>query len=265
MKQNVPYNNIYFCGECYFSHDLENFVKEKINCNVVNLSVGSGSTDTFLTILKYKKHFDPGVFLLGGSVHDKWGWNEGKTLEEIYNWFNSSLYDSNLVLCLTGPFDETDNQNYDHRIINDQKKMFAEKNKIDCLDLRIKTQHVMNDKIHFNLDGKKTFHEKILNFLVGYKPRPINPIVKLINKKTTELQVFPCKRLTIIHDHNNNLLDIYNNDKIVKKLTPTRLSSEHKDRTSFIDRTLVSNFVKLEEGLIKFSEPVFIHATLTHF
>jgi hypothetical protein len=263
-KYKLHYNNIYFCGECYFSYALKEFLQKNTSANIQNLSIGSGSTETFLTILKYKKCFDPGIFLLGGSIHDKWGWNNGETLNDILSWFNTSLYDSSLVLCLTGPYEKTTDSIYDHRLINEYKQKFAEQHNIPYLDLRINKEHIF-DNIHFNTEGKEIFNNKILEFLINQKPKLINPKIEKIERTTDRLEINNCKRFTIIHEHNNALLDIFNNEKLVKQLTPYRLLSSNPTRIPYIDRTLYNNFIKPHHGFIRFSEPVFIHATITYF
>lgn len=264
MKHKVPYNNIYFCGECYFSNDLKIFLQKNIEANIENISIGSGSTDIFLTILKYRKYFEPGVFLLGGSIHDKWGWNNGETLKDIIGWFKTSLYNSSLVLCLTGPYDKTTDDDYDHRKTNEHKINIAESLKIPYLDLRISKEN-LSDTVHFNKQGQEFFFTQILDFLVSYKPDKQNPLIQNIQKTTDKIIVETCKRLTIIHDHNSSVLAIFNNEKQVKNLVPYRLLSENPDSTPYIDRVLYNNFYNPEIGTILFSEPVFVHATLTYY
>lgn len=257
-------NKVYMCGECYFSQKLETFLNGQTKYQIINLSVGSGNLETFLNILKCNKIFEPGIFLIGGSVHDKWGWNDGETLKDILYWFQGSLYESSLVICLTGPFDRSKNETYDHRITNTLKEEFAQKHGIDVLDLRINTENVISDGIHFDTIGESIFYNKILNFLLSFKEKTINPEILRIGEIKQEIFVEKCKRLTIIHNNNDDLLDIYYNNNLIKKLTPTRLSIENPDRISFIDRPLVNNFTNIETGKIFFSQPVFIHSIIRY-
>lgn len=264
MKPKIAYNNVYFCGECYFSNDLKFFLQEKIDASINNISVGSGSTDIFLTTLKYKKYFDPGIFLLGGSIHDKWGWNNGETLKDVVCWFKTSLYESSLVVCLTGPFDKTTDKEYDHRITNEQKINMTKTLGLPCLDLRIHKEN-LSDHIHLNQSGKEIFYNKILNFLLTYKPNIHNPQINSVQQFTNQINVPSCKRFTIIHDHNNDILNIYNNEKSVKNLVPYRLLKDNPNFIPYIDRTLYNNFINPQVGIITFSQPVFIHATLAYY
>ena len=114
---------------------------------------------------------------------------------------------------------------------------------------------VLNDYKYHN------YHCKSLDFLsLFYK----NPEILRIGEIKQEIFVEKCKRLTIIHNNNDDLLDIYYNNNLIKKLTPTRLSIENPDRISFIDRPLVNNFTNIETGKIFFSQPVFIHSIIRY-
>jgi hypothetical protein len=257
-------NKIYMCGECYFSKKLASFLEKNTNYSIDNLSVGSGNMDTFLTILKYKKIFDPGLFLLGGSIHDKWGWNKGETLEQVYNWFKTSLYESTMTICLTGPYKKTKDELYDHRETNAYKEKFAAGHGIPILDLRILDENIASDGFHFSEAGEQVLFEKILNYIQSYVPKKTNPEFFKIEQKTDQLSCPECSRLTLIHDHNDELLDIYNNEKIVKRLVPLKLYHLYPEKSFFIDRDIVTNIRNIQKGLMKFTQPVFVKAMIVH-
>lgn len=261
---NTDYQNIYLCGECYFSQKLRAFLGNNLNYAIHDLSFGSGNTDSFLSVLKYKKYLDPGLFFLGGSIHDKYGWRDGQALYDVLKWFECSLYESELVLCLTGPFTRT-NSDFDHRTVNAFKERFAKENGLKILDLRIGEENTV-DYLHFDLAGEKIFFHRVLDFISQYSRAKQSMVLKTVDMEIDVFDVPDCKRLTILHDVPDHPFYIHNNESLVKQMAPFRLINEHRDHVHFLTgRKMYNNLWDVKSGNVRFSEKAFVYSLILHF
>jgi len=246
---------VYLFGECYFQK-FEDLLKETdggSQFDFENLSISNGSIKAFLMMLKCKKNLEKGVFLVGGSLQDKWGWESGKIAKQIINWFDTCLFDSLLIFCLTGSLNKQEDL---HNFYNEEKKKFANQRNIFSLDLRFDANQSV-DGIHVGVEEKKVMAKKTIEFL-----KTISFVFS-----TEELACFtdkilvdkPYRNITIFHGHNKSIFEIKNNNKIIKKyafyLLPQKTSEGH---ILYMDRPMITEIEKPQVGTINFSERVYV-------
>jgi hypothetical protein len=266
--ENFVYKNIYLFGECYFSNDLSIFLNQNFaNITVTNLSVSGGSSDNFLTILKmYHRELEPGLFLVGGSIHDQWRWRNGDVIKDIIKWFDTSFAESILVFCQTGPMLNIEDRKYNHNEYNTFKKSMTNNRNIFSLDVRHTEEAATSDKIHLNNLGKSNLNKKILEFLLGFfknfNKKPIE--ILSVNKTVNELEINePVPLLSVIHGHNSDLFTVYVNGQIQKQFGFYMIPEEKRvGYIPYLDRMIVSTYNNVPVGKITFSEPIYVKAMI---
>lgn len=252
--------NIYLFGECYFqdmeleSSNIDNFIFH-------NMSIGNGSSYSFLNLLKTKSINEKGVFFVGGTIHDRHGWHNGKTLQQIVNWFNTLFYDSILVFCLVGP---KNTQNHEHLNLNkyheDKIEVCNHKN-IFYLDLRFDNES-STDGVHMTKKQKKLMSTQILEYLHqnNFKSSSYSISIKkdLIELNVQNSNIHKCY---LLHGHNKQSFSIFNNNSLMKKYSV--LGDKNFGKEGFhpsLDRPILTKII--HPGKITFSESIYIDSII---
>jgi hypothetical protein len=261
--ENPALSNVYFFGECFFQDihkNLQNNYPEIYNSfNIQNISRGAGSCYEFLMFLKTKPNLKEGIFFIAGSSQDRNGWNHGKTLAEIKQWFDTIFYDSVLVFALTGPFNpRPEHEHIGHNKYNGEKINMANEENIFYIDLRFDANDDTITKDGLHLPNKTTITSNISNYLTNKTFRSktfthsINKNIKNIEIKETYSNIY------IFHGHNNGYFYLYNNDICIRKHAILGHKKVKEGYLPYQDRIFFTKIKSPKIGFISFSEHIYV-------
>jgi hypothetical protein len=263
LIENPALSNVYFFGECFLQNihkDLKNNSPEICNFfNVKNISCGGGTCYEFLMFLKSKPNLNKGIYFIAGSSHDRNGWNNGKTIVEIKNWFDTVFYDSILVFALTGPFNPRPEHEYiNHNKYNQEKINMTNEENIFYIDLRFDANDDTITKDGLHLPNKKIIKSNISNYLIKkqFKTKIFTQKIKKNIKKIEIKEKY--SNIYVFHGHNNSYFYLYNNDVCIKKHAILGHKKVKEGYAPYQDRMFFNKIKSPQIGFISFSESIYV-------
>lgn len=263
VLEPLPHSKVHLFGECYFE-GLER--EDWGGVAVENISVGSGSCSDLISLLESGGVREQGVFFVGGSVHDRHGWRNGRTLQRLLGWFDTLLHDSVLVLCLVGPHNPRE-EHLAHNTAwyNAEKKAACDGRRILPLDCTFDSSDpaLTDDGIHLRPAARGWMAARMRGLLAGLDAR--RRVVKVGRDVGRILLGSGYLSVTLLHGHNGGFLSVSNNERVVRMFAPPghETSSQPgvvrymKGRRLIVDR--ISNVLP---GELRFSEETYVDSVL---
>jgi hypothetical protein len=265
--ENPALSNVYFFGECFFQNihkDLKQNSPEVYDSfNIQNISCGGGTCYEFLMFLKSKPNLNEGIYFIAGSSHDRNGWNNGKTIVEIKNWFDTVYYDSILVFALTGPFNpRPEHEHMNCNKYNQEKINMTNEKNIFHIDLRFDANDDKITKDGLHLPNKKIITSNISNYLTNNQFRT-KTFTQKIKKNIRKIEIKEnYSNIYIFHGHNNSYFYLYNNDISIKKYAILGHKKVKEGYAPYQDRMLFNKIKNPQIGFISFSEPIYVDSII---
>lgn len=253
--------NVYLFGECYF--ETMDVILSELDTNeefqFSNMSISGGACYDFNTFLKSQRFLEQGIFVLGGSVHDQWSF-KSQFLPQILNWFETSLYDSVLIFALTGQRDGADNKL--HHFYNNEKLKLINGKNILSFDMRFEASK-SHDGLHIHKEEKHDIASKLIDFLKTIKFH-IQEVK--INNLVKDIPIEKCKKIIIIHRHNNATFEVKDGGKFSRRYVYYKhLNKDTKGHWSHLDRLLITEISDPKPGLISFSQEIYVDKVIIEF
>lgn len=256
----VPHSKVYLFGECYF-HGLEDRVDwgEFI---VENISAGSGSCSNLLSLFEAGGVREQGIFFVGGSIHERNGWGNGRTLTRVLDWFNTFFHDSFLVFCLVGPHNPREEHlMYNNVRYNSEKSAVCDGRRVFSLDCAFDSADtsLTDDGLHLKWSKRGWMAERIRDFLFNLHAH--RRVVGVGQDVDRILLGSDHRSMTILHGNNDGFFSVSNNERVVKKyaayghemMGEPRVFPYIKGRNVIVDR--ISNVLA---GEIRFSDTIHV-------